>query len=211
MTKDEARRIAANQAAGEGAEGRSTILFESRCVLISKCALLLSSTWEQIVLRYITDMMSVRRLWLRDRLSSCLDKGDCHVFDLSALRRTRFRATLADVTKHAAAADDEQRFRVACGSDASLPGIKPVRLGTPARGGPFRGRVARSIHFLGGSQSGRQTRSEPILATSIRSAHARTSRLTSPVPLSRSRRKSCSAGNFRREAALITGLAWRTN
>ena len=33
--------------------------------------------------------------------------------------------------------------------------------------GPPRGRVARSIHFLGRSQSGRQTCSDPILATPL--------------------------------------------
>jgi hypothetical protein len=77
------------------------------------------------------------------------------------------RATLADTIEHAAAADDEQRISAACGSDASLPGTKPVRLGTPARGWPFHGRVTRSIHFLGRSQPGRQTRPEPILATPL--------------------------------------------
>ena len=70
-------------------------------------------------------------------------------------------------TRLTAAADDERRFRAACGSDASLPGTKPVRLGTPARGGPFRGRVAHSIQFLGRSQSGRQTGSDPILAAAL--------------------------------------------
>jgi hypothetical protein len=49
----------AERAAGKG---RSAVL----SYLISKCALLLSSTGEQIVLRYITDMISVRRRWLRD-------------------------------------------------------------------------------------------------------------------------------------------------
>ena len=50
--------------------------------------------------------------------------------------------TLAEALKYAAAACHGRPFSLACQSNTSLPGTKPVQLGTPTRNGPSRGRVA---------------------------------------------------------------------
>src|SRR6516225_8699653 len=87
------------------------------------------------------------------------------VSDLFPLLYARFRGTLAEAIRHTAAVGE---FSVARRSDASLSGTKPLRLGTSTCGRPSRGRITRSVCIVGGSQSGRQTRSEAILDRGIR-------------------------------------------
>ena len=106
--------------------------------------------------------------------------------------------------------------------NASLPGTKPVQLGTPARDGPSGGRVARSIHFLGRSKSGRQTCFDPALATPLRVSAGERRALKAPlgsraktlIKLKRSPQSSSQAGCFplgcqcRADVSLV-GEAWR--
>jgi hypothetical protein len=74
---------------------------------------------------------------------------------------------LAEATRHAVAVG---YFSVARRSDASVPSAEPVWLVAPPAGRPSRRTVAGPVSIVGGSQSGRQTRSEAILDAAIRIA-----------------------------------------